>query len=221
VIVVLPPESLLRQIAGSLPPEVCAEMALPSYLHRNPAMVWMATSRLRVVAQWARERMGAGATLMDFGCGAGVLFPDLGPRAGRLYGVDLVLAPARTMVEYLHLDNVVLLLPAELPARIPAESVDVLICGEVLEHVDALPNLLQVLREKLRPEGRLMVTAPTENALYRLGRRLAGFQGDYHVRDAEAVHEAVLRSGFRQVRSRPLPLPGPLAIYRVFEYERC
>jgi 2-polyprenyl-3-methyl-5-hydroxy-6-metoxy-1,4-benzoquinol methylase len=220
VIVVLPPKSLLRQIADSLPPEVGAEMALPSYLHRNPAMVWMATSRLRVVARWARERMGAGATVMDFGCGAGVLFPELGPRAGRLYGVDLILAPARTVADHFQLDNVALLTPQELPSKVPAASVDVVICGEVLEHVDDLTGLLRILGDRLRPEGHLLVTAPTENALYRLGRRLAGFTGDYHVRGADEVHGGICRAGFRLLRSRSLPLPGFLTIYRVLDYAR-
>lgn len=218
--VTLPPKSLLRQIADSLPPEVSAEMALPSYLHRNPAMVWMATSRLRAVTRWALERMEAESTVMDFGCGAGVLFPALAPRAGRLYGVDLILAPARTTADHYHLDDVVLILPEALPTEVPPASVDVAICGEVLEHVDDLPRLLRQLREKLKPGGHLMVTAPTENALYRLGRRLAGFQGDYHVRDADDVHEEILLAGFQHLRSRSLPLPGPLTIYRVLEYAR-
>jgi 2-polyprenyl-3-methyl-5-hydroxy-6-metoxy-1,4-benzoquinol methylase len=163
--------------------------------------------------------MGTGSTVLDFGCGAGVLFPALAPRAGLLYGVDLVLAPAEMTVRHYDLKNVVLLLAEALRVDVPPRSVDVVICGEVLEHVDEMPALLGTLREKMKPEGRLLVTAPTENALYRLGRRLAGFRGDYHVHDADAVHAHIVRMGFREIRSRSLPLPGPLAIYRVLEYE--
>jgi len=195
-------------------------MALPSYLHPNPAMRWMATARLRVVARWALERMHAASTVLDYGCGVGVLFATLSPRATRLYGVDLVLVPARTTADHYQLPNVVLFLPEDLPARIPPGSVDVVVCGEVLEHIDDAGALLATLQERMKLGGHLLVTAPTENALYRLGRRLAGFEGDYHVRDADAVHEAILRAGFRPVRSRSLPLPGPLAIYRVVDYER-
>jgi 2-polyprenyl-3-methyl-5-hydroxy-6-metoxy-1,4-benzoquinol methylase len=183
-------------------------------------MRWMATSRLRAVARWALEHTTTASTVLDFGCGAGVLLPALSPRAARLYGVDLVLAPAQATAEYYHLPNVVLLLPEALTADVPPSSVDVVICGEVLEHVDDMATLLRTLQDKLRPGGRLMVTAPTENALYRLGRRLAGFSGDYHLHDADGVHRAILHAGFRLVRSRSLPLPGPLTIYRVLDYER-
>jgi 2-polyprenyl-3-methyl-5-hydroxy-6-metoxy-1,4-benzoquinol methylase len=166
------------------------------------------------------ERMLPASTVLDYGCGAGVLFPALSPRATRLYGVDLVLVPARTTADHYQLPNVVLLLPEDLPARIPPESLDVVICGEVLEHIDDPAALLATLRDRVKPGGHLLVTAPTENALYRLGRRLAGFRGDYHVHDADAVHAAILRAGFCPVRSRSLPLPGPLAIYRVLDYTR-
>lgn len=217
---ILPPRSLLRQIADSLAADVSAEMALPSYLHRNPAMRWMATLRLRVVARWALERSSTASTVLDLGCGAGMLFPELSPRVARLYGVDLILSPAQTTADHYALPNVVLLLPGGISADIPPASVDVAVCGEVLEHVDDMAGLLSTLQDRMKPGGYLLVTAPTENALYRLGRRLAGFQGDYHLHDADAVHAAVVKAGLRPVRARSLPLPGPLAIYRVLEYQR-
>ena len=55
---ILPPKSLLRQIADRLPAEVSAEMALPSYLHRNPAMVWEMIFALRGITDKAEPNPG-------------------------------------------------------------------------------------------------------------------------------------------------------------------
>lgn len=38
---------------------------------------------------------------------------------------------------------------------------------------------------------------PTENALYRLGGRLAGFAGHYHQSNAASIHRQILDAGFR------------------------
>lgn len=59
---------------------------------------------------------------------------------------------------------------------------------------------------------------PTENALYRLGRRLAGFAGHYHQSNAASIHRQILDAGFRQTRMREIPAPGPLAIYWIADY---
>jgi hypothetical protein len=32
----------------------------------------------------------------------------------------------------------------------------------------------------LKPGGQLLVTGPTENLAYRIGRRMVGFTGEYH-----------------------------------------
>lgn len=196
-------------------------MAIPSYLHSNPALRWMAWRRLEVVVT-AMKRLApptsSGSVALDFGCGSGVLFRDTLACFGRVVGVDLVLTAARAMVSELGLKDVSLYTPTEADAAVPAGSVDLLIAAEVLEHVDDLPPTLTQFKTWLKPNGRLLVSLPTENALYRLGRRLAGFSGHYHHSNAASIDQKIRAFGFRRLSLAQIPAPGPLSIYWVMEY---
>src|SRR4051794_1211573 len=87
------PDELLREMAAAISPEEAAEMAIPSYLHRRRAMRTMAWWRVELLAE--RLELAAGRrrdlTIVDFGCGSGVLFEEASIFAKRIWGVDVVL----------------------------------------------------------------------------------------------------------------------------------
>lgn len=210
-------------MADSVSAEDRDEMAIPSYLHRNPAMRWMAWRRLEVVAGFLRDSSAtadssAGRTIMDFGCGTGVLFEEASQHADRVLGIDIVLEPARLLVDEWNLTKVSLLHPDHVIGEFPHKCIDTIIAAEVLEHIDDLEETLEFFRRSLRPDGALIVSLPTENALYRAGRRLAGFHGHYHESNAASIHVELLAAGFEALRIKKIPAPGPLAIYWVCEY---
>lgn len=212
---------LLDRVAKGLSDEDRAEMAIPSYLHRNPALRWMAWRRLEVVVESLKRLAPVkekGSLALDFGCGSGVLFRDTLARYEKVVGVDLVLTAARALVKELQLSDVTLHSPPEADSAVAAGSVDVVIAAEVLEHVDDLPPTLEQFKRWLKPNGRLLVSLPTENALYRLGRRLAGFSGHYHHSNAASIDEQIRAFGFRRNNLTQIPAPGPLSIYWVMEY---
>lgn len=198
-------------------------MAIPSYLHRNPAMRWMAWRRLDVVAEFLRDSCktvngSAGLTIVDFGCGTGVLFEEASKLADRVYGIDIVLKPAQLLIDNWQLNKVSLLDPDEARSRLSPKSIDTIIAAEVLEHIEPLDETLKFFRDRMKSNGRLIVSLPTESTLYRLGRRLAGFEGHYHQSNAASIHQDILEAGFESVRRQKIPAPGPLAIYWVIEY---
>ena len=196
-------------------------MAIPSYLHPNPALRWMAWRRLEVVVEALRRLAppkGQGSVALDFGCGSGVLFRDTLARFDRVIGVDLVLTAAKALVSELSLTDVSLLTPPEADAAVANGSVDGIIAAEVLEHVDDLPPTLTQFKNWLKPGGKLLVSLPTENALYRLGRKLAGFSGHYHHSNAASIDARIQSFGFRRDKLAQIPAPGPLSIYWVMEY---
>jgi predicted TPR repeat methyltransferase len=220
------PKAMLLRMAGALGAAERDEMAIPSYLHSNPLMRWMAWKRVEVLAKRMnrlfaeRPAPADSRVVMDFGCGTGVLFREAGRHADQIFGIDLVLDAARLLVDEMGLENVTLLSPAEAEQRIPENMVDLVVAAEVLEHLDDLEETLRFFSSRLRPDGRLLISVPTENLLYRLGRKLAGFRGDYHVHHASTIHETILRCGFNNVSIEKVPASGPLAIYWVADYVR-
>lgn len=208
----------LREMAERLAPEDRDEMAIPSFLHRNPALRWMAWRRIEVVAAELATLCPEGGTVLDFGCGTGVLFEAALGRAHEVIGVDLVLAAASLWKERRGLDRVRLFAPEDAAREIGSHSVDVLVAAEVLEHIDDLGDTLRFFHRVLRPGGALLVSLPTENRAYRLGRRLAGFDGHFHKHNAWAIDKVIRAAGFTQKRARTIPGPGPLAIYLVAHY---
>ena len=215
------PSDLLERMAGTVSGEDRDEMAIPSYLHRNPAMRWMAWRRLDVTATFLHGLHGDTpvSTILDFGCGTGVLFDAASAVADIVYGVDLVLEPAKLLVDEWGLDKVTLLKPEGAKAAIPADSLDTIIAAEVLEHIEPIEGTLEFFQSRLNPGGNLLVSLPTENLLYRTGRRLAGFEGHYHESNAATIHAEILAAGFRERRISRIPAPGPFAIYWVVAYE--
>jgi hypothetical protein len=49
------------------------------------------------------------------------------------------------------------------------------------------------MRRLLRPDGKLLVCGPTENWIYKLGRRIVGFSGEYHHRSIADIERAMER----------------------------
>jgi len=217
------PQELLVRMAETVSSEDRDEMAIPSYLHRNPAMRWMAWRRLEVTAKFFLDSCktparASGLTVMDFGCGTGVLLDEISQHADQVYGIDIVLDAARLLVDEWALNKVTLLDPEQAQDRIPEKSVDTIIAAEVLEHIDPVDSTLAFFRERLTSDGNFIVSLPTESVLYRAGRRLAGFEGHYHHHNAASIHQQILSAGFQEERMQKIPAPGPLAIYWVIAY---
>jgi 2-polyprenyl-3-methyl-5-hydroxy-6-metoxy-1,4-benzoquinol methylase len=214
------PDSLLAEMAARLSEDDRDEMAIPSFRHRNPAMRWMAWRRVEVVAERLADLVamdGKVGTVVDFGCGTGVMFDEASRAANRVIGVDVVLDSARTLANEWQL-NVDLMTPKKAETAIEPGSVDIIVAAEVLEHVEPLEDALDMFKRWLKKDGHLLVSLPTENRLYQLGRRLAGFHGRYHHDNAKSIDRAIRQTGFRRRTRTTIPLPGPLAIYWVVDY---
>jgi 2-polyprenyl-3-methyl-5-hydroxy-6-metoxy-1,4-benzoquinol methylase len=166
------------------------EQALPAYSHRNRLMRWLFWQRLRRIVRYLERKTPSGARVLDFGCGVGMLLPLLAWRGFQVTGVDLDIRHTQSFLHAFHISGVTVL-PADRMHELPLGQFDVITALDVLEHVPDLDEMVVRLGKLLKPEGKLVVCGPTENALYRLGRRLAGFSGAYHLRNIEDIRQAV------------------------------
>jgi SAM-dependent methyltransferase len=202
----------LAALGATGPPGLYDEQGLPAYTNPNPLMRRVFWRRIRIVAG-ILDRLPKAGLAIDFGSGLGLMIPFLAERARETIAVEaepeklaagaasLGVAPdafriARSLAE------------AAGPGRPKA---DLVLALDVLEHVEDLGGTLRTIALAMSPDGRLIVSGPTENLFYRLGRRLAGYSGHYHRRSVGAIEKALKRD-FHIVAKKVLVPPVPLFV---------
>lgn len=190
------------------------EMAIPSYLHTNPLIRWLMWRRYEAIARYLDGLDGN--TVFEFGCGLGLFLPELHTRFQRVFATDLFPDYARTLCERRGLGTQFV---PNLGA-VPDASLDALVAADVLEHLRDLPAYLAEFALKLKPGGRLIISGPTENRLYRLGRVIAGFagKGDYHHTNIDRLIADITQHGFSPLRTRRLPFRFAPALFKITEF---
>lgn len=92
---------------------------------------------------------------------------------------------------------------------LPAARFETVFALDSLEHNDDVPGIINLLLKSMTKRGLLILSGPTENLLYRLGRWLAGFDGHYHKTNIHHI-ESVLRLGASPIKRSKIPLGLPL-----------
>ena len=197
--------------------EDLVEMAIPSYLHSNPLVRWVVAWRMNIVVAML-DIDNSEKTLLDYGCGVGVLFLQLPPNKNKYYGVDLDIWPAKEVLKSHGMEGVILYHTDEW-GKISDRYFDNIVAMEVLEHVENLEEVISMLKHKISEDGRLIVTGPTENIFYKIGRKIAGFSGDYHVRDIYEIERALLASGFKIVHKVTIPYKLLFSAFVIYQFE--
>ncbi len=121
---------------------------------------WLAAARAALVPPAVRP----GAVLVDLGCGAGLLAPHLAGRGYRHVGVDIT---ASALVEAA--GHGVAAVRGDVTAVPLVDGcADVVVAGEILEHVTDLPAAVAQACRLLRPGGLLVIDTIAATALARL-----------------------------------------------------
>lgn len=163
------------------------DQGLPSYTNANPLMSRLIWKRVELILQFISDQAPL-KNVLDFGCGYGVFIPFLMPRAETIIAYDLMVDDLRIVGQEAGWQNIVYETDLSRIALM-SNSFDLILATEVLEHIDDLDDTLRLFSEILTPGGSLLVSGPTENVLYRFGRKLVGYKGDYHVRNIYDIRE--------------------------------
>ena len=187
------------------------EAGFPAYSHRNPLINWLFWQRLQTAMKYIEQRAPY-ETVLDFGCGSGVMLSFLAQHSQHVTAMDIDLVPLERVKKYIPLQENVLVLNAnQTPiSQLAPKSFDLINALDVLEHVDDLPRTLAELLHLLKLGGRLLVSGPTENILYQIGRKLAGpeYSGDYHERGIGEIKRELARlAHVQQIATLYWPIP--------------
>ncbi len=177
--------------------EQIEESCIPSYAHDNLAAAAISWWRLGAVARayWRHRRLGP---ILDFGAASGELYHVVQPNQ-----------PYHFVEQNEQLASALLHFNADAKRQklesLAKESYGVIFALDSLEHNNNIPELLIHLHQALAADGLLILSGPTENWIYRFGRRLAGFSGHYHtttIRDIERMAEV----SFTRMGKKSIPL---------------
>lgn len=184
------------------------DSCIPSYCHPNLAASAVAWWRL-FQARTMFKKFGSPGAVLDFGCGTGELAH---------------LLDEKTDYHYVEMDQEqVAIIKQDLPnatqhdtTAVPENTFSFVFALDSLEHNENYPELIDMLVKSFAPGGKLLVSGPTENLLYRIGRSIAGFTGEQHVTNIYKI-EDVLRSRLKHVATRTAPMGIPLFRLSVWE----
>jgi 2-polyprenyl-3-methyl-5-hydroxy-6-metoxy-1,4-benzoquinol methylase len=191
-----------------------SEAALPAYAHRNPLIDHIFWRRLKIAADPLRS--SSKLTVLDFGCGSGVMSYLLAKMGHDVIAVDVDFSPLGRVRQHIDFPaNIAFHNKDLVELELPADSVDAIVALDVLEHIHDFEKYLSLFVRILKPGGRMIVSGPTENWLYAIGRRLAGkqFTGDYHETNIASIRAAVAGKLRVQTLAR---LIWPFTLFEVF-----
>lgn len=202
---------LRREIDIAASFEEWEETCVPSYCHGNWLAAYVSWMRLFRVADLARRHGPTEARMLDFGSSVGELGHLVSSRGK---GYDFIESDEQAA--------------AFLSSRLPeamrqtlesasANAYDLVFAVDSLEHNSDYAELLGSLVGKMAPGGVLILSGPTESTLYRLGRRIAGFDGHYHETTIYEIENAAARL-LNRLEVRSLPPVTPL--FRVTAWQK-
>ncbi len=175
----------------------------------------------RLDALLALSRPPARERVLDFGGGNGILAPTLARRYREVVCVDLRTEMVDELRRAEQLANVTALAGDIASFALPADSFDTIVAADVLEHIVDLPPLIEEFRRLLKPGGELLVSAPSENRFYELGRHVFRYaKPDDHFHEAAYVQRTV--SGLLPLaRQRYFPFNvSPLAVFLLARFAK-
>ena len=176
-------KSAFRTILSSKKNYELDEAAFPAYAHKNIFIDYLFWKRVEVAFNFAKNHTG-NKKVLDFGCGSGVLSYLLAKNNYKVTAVDIEFSPLLAIKEKIEFPENIKFIEGDITSmNLPDKSFDIIFALDVLEHIDDLQNYIALFQRLLTDTGVIIVSGPTENILYKTGRKLAGsrFTGDYHV----------------------------------------
>jgi 2-polyprenyl-3-methyl-5-hydroxy-6-metoxy-1,4-benzoquinol methylase len=190
------------------------EAALPAYAHTNPFIDYVFWRRVKIAYDYAVSHRAN--RVLDFGCGTGLLSYALAAAGKEVVAIDLNFAPLTLVKEKIAFPNSITFVEGDLLSHdVGTQPFDLIIALDVLEHISDRRPYIEKFAKLLAPNGAILVSGPSENLLYKFGRRLAGekFTGDYHVSNIKTIQNDFSRYMATETLAT---LVWPMTLFEIF-----
>lgn len=194
------------------------EAALPAYAHKNLLIDHLYWKRLKIAFDYAQSDSSI-KKVLDFGCGSGVLSYLFANNEYDVTGIDIEFAPLNEVRRMIDFPESIKFIEGDLLSQnMPENSYDYIIAYNALEHIENLEGYIKEFKRILKPNGKIVVSGPTESSLYKLGRKLAGkrFTGDYHVTNIHTIRKVFEQHSKVKTLKRIL---FPIILFEIFVAE--
>lgn len=177
------------------------------YFHHNPIARHVFYQRLEKILELATENYRSyDKKVCDFGGGGGVFLPTLSENFNKVFIMDLETTEAEKLVKKYHLKNVFISKGNALYNNFPENYFDIIIAADVLEHFKKPGKAIKEIYRLLNHDGVLIVSVPTENFLYRIGRLIIGLKKPKdHYHNAKEIENLLIKGFFTVTKKRFLP----------------
>jgi len=206
----------------AMEPEITRDL-LP-YIHFNPLIRALFWKRLEVMMELA-EGKEDDMRILDFGCGNGLFLPTYARRFGKVFALDMKIGRLALRIrEKFALENLTFIECDG--SRIPAGDnyFDLIVASDVLEHFRELSGVTGELYRVMKKGASLIISAPSENLLYRFGRIFFGHKKPRdHYRSSSEIHDFMRKnSKFMCMEKRNIPhsFPDRLSIFNIYEMRK-
>ncbi len=164
---------------------------------------------LRIMA--ANAASVPGRRILDFGSGLGAMLPWHEHAGGEVFLYDsnpLTLAYLKELNDRKEFRSFNILSGVESLKALPDGHFDNIFALDVLEHIENLDEILLELGRLLSAKGRLIVSSPTENWIYKFARNFGGegYQGEFHERAAPEVEAGLAKYFDVKLTARIYPI---------------
>ena len=142
------------------------------YASRNPLIGYIAWLRIKRIL----DKLNEGDSVLDAGCGEGYATSAFANKCKMVVGVDVVperIKKANRIAMSNGVRDKTTFLCSDLFHLEHAikDKFDVVVCSEVIEHVDEPEELLRILLKRVKRNGKLIITYPNEPVL-QFGRKI-------------------------------------------------
>jgi 2-polyprenyl-3-methyl-5-hydroxy-6-metoxy-1,4-benzoquinol methylase len=190
-----------------------SEAAFPAYSHTNYFINKLFWERIKYALKLIQvnERLD----ILDFGCGSGILSFILAKDGHRVIGIDIEDIPIKNILNEIIFPNNFIFIKEEILNLSYIGKFDIIYALDVLEHIENTNLYILKLLSFLKPNGKLIISGPTENLIYQIGRKIAGrdFTGHYHITNINKIINNI--SGLCRVKHY-ITIPRIFGLYKLY-----